>query len=428
MTVVRVVGAGLAGCEAAWQLAERGIRVILYEQKPVRFSPAHKSESLCELVCSNSLKNEDPLTAAGLLKAEMRALGSLILEAAQVTRVPSGGALAVDREAFSAFVTQKIAAHPNIELVREEVERIPEAPCVLATGPLTEGKLFDEIKSLAGVLHFYDAAAPVVTRESLDFSACFEASRYGKGDGGYLNCPMDRTTYETFVRELTGAERATLREFEKGEIFEGCMPVEVMAARGADTLRFGMLKPVGLTDPATGRRPYAVLQLRQENAAASLYNLVGCQTNLKFGEQKRVFSLIPALKNAEFVKFGVMHRNTYLDAPRALTEDLESRTRQGVFFAGQITGVEGYLESCATGLLVGRNLARRAQGKPPIRLSDKTALGSVIRYVTNPANTALQPMNANYGIMQMPEERDKIRKRALAAEISAAEVSFWKEN
>lgn len=425
---VKVIGAGLAGCEAAWQMAERGLSVVLCEQKPEKFSPAHKSENFCELVCSNSLKNDDILTAAGLLKAEMRALGSLILQAAEVARVPAGGALAVDRERFAAAVTEQICAHPNIRVERGEVSEIPDAPCVVATGPLTDGKLFAEIEKLAGVLHFYDAAAPIVTRESVDMSRCFAASRYGKGDGGgYLNCPMNREEYETFVRELVGAERAVLRDFEKREIFEGCMPVEVMAARGADTLRFGMLKPVGLTDPATGRRPWAVLQLRQENAAASLYNLVGCQTNLKYGEQKRVFSMIPALRNAEFVKYGVMHRNSYLDAPKALTRSFESKTRPGVFFAGQITGVEGYLESCATGLLVGVNIARRARGQAEISLSPRTALGSLVRYVTDPANAGLQPMNANYGIMELPEERDKQKKRALAAERSIEEITSWKE-
>ena len=425
---VKVIGAGLAGCEAAWQMAERGLSVVLCEQKPEKFSPAHKSESFCELVCSNSLKNDDILTAAGLLKAEMRALDSLILRAAELARVPAGGALAVDREKFAAAVTERICAHPNIRVERGEVTEIPETPCVIATGPLTEGKLFAEIEKLAGVLHFYDAAAPIVTRESVDMSRCFEASRYGKGDGGgYLNCPMNREEYEAFVRELVGAERVILRDFEKREIFEGCMPVEVMAARGADTLRFGMLKPVGLTDPATGRRPWAVLQLRQENAAASLYNLVGCQTNLKYGEQKRVFSMIPALRNAEFVKYGVMHRNSYLDAPKALTRSLESRTRPGVFFAGQITGVEGYLESCATGQLVGINLARRARGQAEILLSPRTALGSLLRYVTDPGNAGLQPMNANYGIMELPEERDKQKKRALAAERSIEEITTWKE-
>ncbi len=425
---VKVIGAGLAGCEAAWQMAERGLSVVLCEQKPEKFSPAHKSENFCELVCSNSLKNDDILTASGLLKAEMRALGSLILQAAEVARVPAGGALAVDRERFAAAVTERICAHPNIRVERGEVSEIPDAPCVVATGPLTDGKLFAEIEKLAGVLHFYDAAAPIVTRESVDMSRCFAASRYGKGDGGgYLNCPMNREEYETFVRELVGAERAVLRDFEKREIFEGCMPVEVMAARGADTLRFGMLKPVGLTDPATGRRPWAVLQLRQENAAASLYNLVGCQTNLKYGEQKRVFSMIPALRNAEFVKYGVMHRNSYLDAPKALTRSFESKTRPGVFFAGQITGVEGYLESCATGLLVGVNIARRARGQAEISLSPRTALGSLVRYVTDPANAGLQPMNANYGIMELPEERDKQKKRALAAERSIEEITSWKE-
>ena len=424
----KVIGAGLAGCEAAWQMAERGLSVVLCEQKPEKFSPAHKSENFCELVCSNSLKNDDILTAAGLLKAEMRALGSLILQAAEVARVPAGGALAVDRERFAAEVTERICAHPNIRVERGEVSEIPDAPCVVATGPLTDGKLFAEIEKLAGVLHFYDAAAPIVTRESVDMSRCFAASRYGKGDGGgYLNCPMNREEYETFVRELVGAERVVLRDFEKREIFEGCMPVEVMAARGADTLRFGMLKPVGLTDPATGRRPWAVLQLRQENAAASLYNLVGCQTNLKYGEQKRVFSMIPALRNAEFVKYGVMHRNSYLDAPKALTRSFESKTRPGVFFAGQITGVEGYLESCATGLLVGVNIARRARGQAEISLSPRTALGSLVRYVTDPANAGLQPMNANYGIMELPEERDKQKKRALAAERSIEEITSWKE-
>ena len=421
---VTVIGGGLAGCEAAWQLAERGHDVLLCEQKPFRRSPAHKSDGLAELVCSNSLKSDDPLTANGLFKAELRRLGSLTMRCAERARIPSGGALAVDRDRFSEEITHAVRAHPHIEVREGEVTAIPEGTAVLATGPLTDGALAEEIAKFCGTLHFYDAAAPIVTRESLDPDGLFEASRYGKGDGsGYLNCPMNREEYERFRTELVGAERVILHAFEKGEIFEGCMPVEVMAARGPDTLRFGMLKPVGLTDPRTGRRPYAVLQLRRENAKGDLYNLVGCQTNLKFAEQKRVFSLVPALRRAEFVKYGVMHRNTYLDSPRVLDGYLRVRERPSLWFAGQITGVEGYLESAGSGLLVGLNLAREREGKPLIRFSERTAIGSLIQYVTNPANAGLQPMNVNYGIMEMPQERDKQKKRAIALERSLAEIS-----
>ena len=421
---VTIVGAGPAGCEAAWQLAERGYRVRLCEQKPEKKSPAHKSDLLCELVCSNSLKSDDPNTASGLLKAELRALGSVVLACADETKVSAGGALAVDREAFAAAVTRRVTAHENIDLCCGEVTKLPDGPCIVATGPLTEGALGEEIAKLAGFLHFYDAAAPIVTRESIDFSHCFEASRYGKGEAdGYLNCPLAREEYEAFVAALVSADRVVLKEFEKNEIFAGCMPVEVMAARGPDTLRFGMLKPVGLVDPATGRRPYAVLQLRRENAAGDLYNLVGCQTNLKFGEQKRVFSLVPALRGAEFVKYGVMHRNSYLDAPRVLKPSLECRERPDLYFAGQIAGVEGYVESVAAGLVAGLNLARRLAGAPPAEFSPRTVIGSLLAYVTNPANAALQPMNANYGIMELPAERDKPKKRAAAYERSLAEIS-----
>ena len=368
--MIRVIGAGLAGCEAAWYLARHGEEVELVEQKPVRRSPAHSSDGLCELVCSNSLKSDDVFgNACGLLKEEMRRLGSVTMEAAAATRVPAGGALAVDRERFSEYVTRKLRAEPRIRIVCREETELPEAG-IVATGPLTDGALYAAIeRRFGGGLHFYDATAPVVTAESIDLSEAFTADRYGRGTGDYVNCPMDKPQYETFVRELLAAEKVTLHDFEKREIFEGCMPVEVMASRGKDSLRFGTFKPVGLAD-ASGKRPYAVLQLRRENAEGTLFGLVGCQTNLKFGEQKRVFSLIPALRNAEFVRYGVMHRNTFLDSPRVLQADLSAKDNLMLFFAGQITGVEGYVESAATGILAAANCLRRLHAKPSLVPSD----------------------------------------------------------
>ncbi len=409
-----VIGAGLAGSEAAYYLARKGVEVLLYEMKPKRFSPAHESENFCELVCSNSLKSDDVFgNASGLLKEEMRRLGSLVLEAADSCKVPAGGALAVDREKFSAFVTAKLRAENNIKIVAEEIGELPEEG-IVATGPLTDGKLYEAIRSrFGGGLHFYDASAPIVSRESVDFTNTFTADRYGRGEGDYINCPMTKEQYEIFVAELVSAEKAVLHDFEKGEIFEGCMPVEVMASRGKDTLRYGTFKPVGLFD-GTGARPYAVLQLRKENAEGSSLGLVGCQTNLKFGEQKRVFSLIPALKNAEFERYGVMHRNTYLESPEILDEDFSVKENPMLFFAGQMTGVEGYIESAASGLLAAIHYLRKLKELPPVRLGDTCVSGALSQYIAR-KNKDFAPMNANYGILRELGERDKkIRKQKYA--------------
>ena len=421
--MIPVIGAGLAGSEAAWQLAERGEQVELVEQKPARRSPAHTSDAFCELVCSNSLKSDDVYgNACGLLKEEMRRLGSLTMEAADRTRVPAGGALAVDRDKFSAYVTQKLRQHPNIHIVCREQTALPEAG-IVATGPLTEGALYASIEArFGGGLHFYDATAPVVTAESVDYAATFTADRYGRGTGDYVNCPLTKEEYEAFVTELLAAEKVTLKDFEKREIFEGCMPVEVMASRGRDALRFGTFKPVGLADES-GRRPYAVLQLRRENAEGSLLGLVGCQTNLKFGEQKRVFSLIPALKHAEFVRYGVMHRNTFLDAPHVLNADFSVKDAPMLFFAGQITGVEGYVESAMSGMLAGIHYWRKLHGKPPIVPSDACVMGALSRYVAA-ENKHFQPMNANYGILRGLDVRDKKEKKRLMAERALGEIDL----
>mgnify|MGYP001851308002 FL=1 len=421
--MIPVIGAGLAGSEAAWQLAERGEQVELVEQKPARRSPAHTSDAFCELVCSNSLKSDDVRgNACGLLKEEMRRLGSLTMEAADRTRVPAGGALAVDRDKFSEYVTQKLRQHPNIHIVCREQTALPEAG-IVATGPLTEGALYASIEArFGGGLHFYDATAPVVTAESVDYAATFTADRYGRGTGDYVNCPMTKEEYETCVTELLAAEKVTLKDFEKREIFEGCMPVEVMASRGRDALRFGTFKPVGLADES-GRRPYAVLQLRRENAEGSLLGLVGCQTNLKFGEQKRVFSLIPALKHAEFVRYGVMHRNTFLDAPHVLNADFSDKDAPMLFFAGQITGVEGYVESAMSGMLAGIHYWRKLHGKPPIVPSDACVMGALSRYVAA-ENKHFQPMNANYGILRGLDVRDKKEKKRLMAERALGEIDL----
>ena len=421
--MIPVIGAGLAGSEAAWQLAEHGEQVELVEQKPVRRSPAHTSDTFCELVCSNSLKSDDVWgNACGLLKEEMRRLGSLTMEAADRTRVPAGGALAVDRDKFSAYVTQKLRQHPNIHIVCREQTSLPEAG-IVATGPLTEGALYAAIGArFGGGLHFYDATAPVVTAESIESSAAFTADRYGRGTGDYVNCPMTKEEYEAFVTELLAAEKVTLKDFERREIFEGCMPVEVMASRGRDALRFGTFKPVGLADES-GRRPYAVLQLRRENAEGSLLGLVGCQTNLKFGEQKRVFSLIPALKHAEFVRYGVMHRNTFLDAPHVLNADFSVKDAPMLFFAGQITGVEGYVESAMSGMLAGIHYWRKLHGKPPIVPSDVCVMGALSRYIAA-ENKHFQPMNANYGILRGLDVRDKKEKKRLMAERALGEIDL----
>ncbi|MDF2567124.1 MAG: trmFO [Oscillospiraceae bacterium] len=411
---VSVIGAGLAGCEAAWQLANNGVQVDLYEQKPKKHSPAHSYDGFAELVCSNSLKAERIDSAAGLLKHEMELLGSIIVECAKKTAVAAGGALAVDREKFSDLVTQKIKSHSNINIIHEELTRISSGYCIIATGPLTSDAFAASIKELLGVeyLSFFDAAAPIVTAESIDFDKAFFASRYGKGDDDYINCPMDKEEYELFYNQLINAEIAPLKEFDKAsmKVYEGCMPVEVMAKRGQDTLRFGPLKPVGLTDPKTGKRPWAVVQLRKENAEGTLYNLVGFQTNLKFGEQKRVFSLIPGLEGSEIVRYGVMHRNTFIDSPRLLDNSFNLKKEKRIYFAGQITGVEGYIESAASGILAGKNLSRILLGKEPIVLPRDTMLGALSHYISDETVQNFQPMGCNMGILPSLPERIKDKK------------------
>ena len=419
---VTVIGAGLAGCEAAYYLARHGIRVRLIDIKPKKFTPAHTSEGFAELVCSNSLKSNDVFgNACGLLKEEMRRLGSLVIEAADATRVPAGGALAVDRDAFSAYITRAVSEQENIQFVCEEAEKIPQGYAIVATGPLTQGALAQDISDrLGGNLAFYDAAAPIVAAQSVDRTHTFVADRYGKGSGDYVNCPMNKEEYEAFADALQGAERAAMHEFDKREIFEGCMPIEIMASRGKDTLRFGMLKPVGLYDE-NGKRPYAVVQLRKENAAGTAYNLVGFQTNLKFSEQKRVFSMIPALKNAEFLRYGVMHRNTFLNAPQVLNADYSLKSDGSVFFAGQITGVEGYVESAASGLTAAIACALKIKGEPPVAWDMQTVTGALSAHVSAP-NADFQPMNANYGVLAPLTEtiRDKALKKKAFAERSLA--------
>lgn len=420
MEGVTVVGGGLAGCEAAWRIARLGVPVKLYEMKPVKFSPAHKSRGLAELICSNSLKAARIESAAGLLKEEMRRLGSLLTDCAEKCRVPAGGALAVDRDEFSRLATEAIENEPLIELCRQEVTEIPEGVTVIASGPLTDGDLAGEIEKLCGGrLSFFDAAAPIVMAESIDMTRCFAASRYGRGDDDYINCPMDKEEYENFVSELVNAERAPLHGFDVQDpkVYEGCMPIEVLAARGRDAIRFGPMKPVGLIDPRTGHRPWAVVQLRAENQEKSLYNLVGFQTNLKFGEQKRVFGMIPGLENAEFMRYGVMHRNTFLDSPRVLCADFSLRTRPELFFAGQMTGVEGYMESAASGILAGINAVRRLRGQDPVVLPETTMTGALSRYVAGYEGKDFQPMGANFGIL--PPLPERIRdKRERYAELS----------
>ena len=418
---VTVIGAGLAGCEAAWQLARRGIPVTLREMKPEKMTPAHTSSDFAELVCSNSLRGAGLENAVGLLKEELRRLGSLILEAADATRVEAGGALAVDRHAFSQYITKAIRAHPGIQVVEGEVTELPaEGEVVVATGPLTSDALAEKLAALFGegtTLNFFDAAAPLVTFESIDMDCAWFASRYDKGTADYINCALDEDTYRAFWRELCEAQEAEVHGFEDKNVFEGCMPVEVMARRGEDTLRYGPLKPRGLKDPRTGREPYAVVQLRKDNAAGTIYNLVGFQTHLKFGEQKRVFSMIPALKNAEYVRYGVMHRNTYLDSPRLLDRYYRLKKEPRISFAGQMTGVEGYVESTASGFLVGVETARRLRGMPPIDFPQETAIGALGLYVSNGSVGNFQPMNINFGII--PPLGYKVKgKRNKNAELS----------
>lgn len=411
---VSVIGAGLAGCECAAVLAERGIGVRLFEMKPSRRSPAHRSDGFAELVCSNSLRSDKLDNAVGLLKQELRCLGSLIMRCADATSVPAGGALAVDRELFSKAVTEAILSNPNIEVVTEEVTSIPEGPTVIATGPLTDGKLLTAIEELLGdSLHFFDAAAPIVTAESLNMERIFAASRYDRGSD-YLNCPMTRLEYFLFIRALTEAETAPLHEFETVNVFEGCMPVEIMAKRGDLTLAYGPLKPVGFENctASDGKKPFAVVQLRKENLEGTLYNIVGFQTNLKFGEQRRVFGMIPGLENAEYMRYGVMHRNSFLKSPKHLTPYYSLRSRPELFFAGQLTGVEGYVESASSGFIAGINMARYLKDEAPIDFTRKTAMGALAHYVSEYNGGSFQPMNANFGIMESLQDapREKLKR------------------
>ncbi|MBQ8885314.1 MAG: methylenetetrahydrofolate--tRNA-(uracil(54)-C(5))-methyltransferase (FADH(2)-oxidizing) TrmFO [Clostridia bacterium] len=418
---VTVIGGGLAGSEAAYYLASRGIETVLIDMKPKKFSPAHESEKFGELVCSNSLKSNDPYSnACGLLKEEMRLLGSLVIRAADETKVPAGAALAVDRDLFSDYITNRLRSLKTLTVLSEEVETLPEPKeneyVIVATGPLTGEALAADIeKKTGGALHFYDASAPIVSAESVDSETSFTGDRYGKGTGDYINCPLSKEEYYAFVEALLSAEKAHLHEFDKREIFEGCMPIEVMASRGADTLRYGTLKPVGLWGE-DGKRPFAVLQLRKENEFGTAYNLVGCQTNLKFAEQKRVFSMIPALKNAEFLRYGVMHRNTYIQSPDVLNADFSVKNNRRLFFAGQITGVEGYVESAASGLLAAIHIADEILNRPTHVFDEQTVLGALSRYISTP-NKDFQPMNANFGILAPMDKRirdKKERYRALA--------------
>ena len=429
---VLVIGAGLAGSEAAWQLAQRGIPVELVEMRPVQSSPAHHTALFAELVCSNSLRAANIENAVGLLKEEMRRLGSLIMEAADATRVPAGGALAVDRIPFSEYVTKKIAAHPLITIRHEEVTELPEDQiCIVATGPLTSPAMADTIQKLTGAdyFHFHDAAAPIVSVDSLDMNKVYRAARYGKGGADYLNCPFTEEEYKAFWQALTTAECAELHDFEKNDaVFEGCMPVEVMAGRGIDTLRFGPMKPVGLELPGTDQIPYAVVQLRQDNGSATLYNIVGFQTHLKFPEQKRVLSMIPGLEHAEFVRYGVMHRNSYINSPELLDATLQYRRNKNLFFAGQLTGVEGYLESASMGLLSGINAARLAQGQDCITFSSRTAIGGLSHYISSPHDN-FQPMNVNFGIMEplgIKKRMKKKEKNGLIAQRALEEIETMK--
>ena len=412
MNKVKVVGAGLAGSEAAWQLAQRGIQVELIEMKPHKMTPAHHSENFGELVCSNSLRGDRLENAVGLLKEELRRMGSLIISCADATRVEAGGCLAVDREGFSALITEKLKSHPNITVTAQEITEVPEGPVIIATGPLTSDDLSKAIGAYFGTeyLHFFDAAAPLVTAESIDMDLAWWQSRYDRGTADYINCAMDKEQYEAFMKELVAAEEAPVHGFEDKNVFEGCMPVEVMARRGFDTLRYGPLKPVGLKDPKTGNEPYAVVQLRQDNAAKSIYNLVGFQTHLKFGEQKRVFSMIPALRDAEFVRYGVMHQNTFLQSPKLLDRYYADRRNPLVAFAGQMTGVEGYVESAASGFLAAVAMAAKVQGRELPDFPRTTAIGALGLYISDESIENFQPMNVNFSIIQPLEQR--IRKKA----------------
>jgi methylenetetrahydrofolate--tRNA-(uracil-5-)-methyltransferase len=423
---ITVIGAGLAGSEAAWQIAQRGHQVNLYEMRPVRKTDAHKTENFAELVCSNSLRGASLTNAVGLLKEEMRRLDSIIITSADQTSVPAGGALAVDRDTFSEHVTSRLNTHPNINVIREELTEIPQDGIVIiASGPLTSPSLSQAIAELTGeeYLYFYDAAAPIISKDTIDFDKVYVASRYDKGEAAYINCPMTEEEFNAFYEALITAEVVQLKEFEKEVFFEGCMPIEVMAKRGRQTMLFGPLKPVGLPDPRTGKTPYAVVQLRQDNGAATLYNMVGFQTHLKWGDQSRVFKMIPGLENAEIVRFGVMHRNTYINSPNFLRPTYQTKNRDNLFFAGQITGVEGYVESAAAGLIAGINASRMLEGKEPLVFPDNTAIGSLAHYITHTSAKNFQPMNATFGLLpplgkkirNKAEKNEMISERALAS-------------
>ena len=438
MKKVIIVGAGLAGSEAAWQAARLGAEVTLYEMRPVKSTPAHKTAGFAELVCSNSLRGAGMENAVGVLKEEMRRLGSIIMEAADATKVPAGGALAVDRHGFSDYITKAVSGHPQITVIHEELESIPladDAITVIASGPLTAGKLAEDIAARTGndSLYFYDAAAPIVSLESIDMSKAYRASRYGKGEAAYINCPMTQEEYEAFWTELVHAEKAPTKDFEKEKFFEGCMPVEVMASRGESTLLFGPLKPVGLEHPETGIRPYAVVQLRQDNSSATLYNIVGFQTHLKWPEQRRVFGMIPGLEHAEFLRYGVMHRNTFLNSPQHMRPTLQLKGTDNLLFAGQMTGVEGYVESASSGLIAGINAARLADGREPLVFPEESCHGALSHYITTSEAKHFQPMNVNFGILPVMDMRDangkyikdkKMKKQKLADRALSAIDSF----
>ena len=411
VATVNVIGAGLAGSEAAWQIANRGVKVRLYEMRPVKQTPAHHTENFAELVCTNSLRANQLTNGVGLLKEEMRQLNSVVMQAADKHNVPAGGALAVDRNSFSKAITAAVKNHPNVEVITEEVTSIPSGLTVVATGPLTSDLLAKEIVKFTGDdgLYFYDAAAPIVAKDSLDMDKVYLKSRYDKGEAAYLNCPMTEAEFNAFHKELVNAEMAELHDFEDEKFFEGCMPIEEMASRGAKTMLFGPLKPVGLEDPKTGKEPFAVVQLRQDNAVGDLYNIVGFQTHLKWGEQKRVFSMIPGLENARFVRYGVMHRNTYLRSPEMMTATYQTKARSDLFFAGQMTGVEGYVESAASGLYAGINAAKLALGQEPVVFPPETMMGAMAHYITHASKKNFQPINANFGIV--PRLKQKIRDK-----------------
>ena len=429
MKHVNVIGAGLAGSEAAWQIAQAGIEVHLYEMRPVKMTDAHHTEDFAELVCSNSLRGNSLANAVGVLKEEMRRLNSVVITSADETAVPAGGALAVDRHAFSGMVTKKVKEHPLVTVFSEEVTTIPEGVTIVATGPLTSEPLAEAIKEFNGSngFYFYDAAAPIIDKSTIDMDKVYLKSRYDKGEAAYLNCPMNKEEFEAFRDALLAAEVAPLKEFEQEKFFEGCMPIEVMAARGPKTMLFGPMKPVGLEDPKTGKRPYAVIQLRQDNAVASLYNIVGFQTHLKWGEQKRVFQMIPGLENAEIVRYGVMHRNSFMNSPELLEQTYQSKKRSDLFFAGQMTGDEGYVESAASGLLAGRNAVRLIKGEELITLPRETAMGSLAYYITHASGKNFQPMNVNFGLFPEMPERIKDKKTRYEAIANRALEALEKE-